>query len=329
MKNNYLLKQNTIYLSNEQINCLLLLNNNILLCGISDGSIILYNILNYYKIMSIKEHSDGINYLIQIPFNNKNNNNNYNNNYFNYSNYKIISCSSDSYLNIYSLKINNYTIISYLIEKKIFNNSPINKILYIQNKNILISCSSDKKIKVYDNNNYEIITNINLFNLNNSYEINNILEINNEILITSYKEKSIKFLNINTFQTIKTINNIVINAYQNSLALFNDNILIIGSIQKIIFLNVITKRIIKIFKIHYRHPISFLIIDNKHFLTGEKEGKIKYYKYYGNELKKLYEYDNYNNIINAKEVSSIIKLENNKIITSCYDGSINIYNINF
>ena len=64
-------------------------------------------------------------------------------------------------------------------------------------------------------------------------------------------------------------------------------------------------------------------------MTGEKEGKIKYYKYYGNELKKLYEYDNDNNIINAKEVSSIIKLENNKIITSCYDGSINIYNINF
>jgi len=172
---------------------------------------------------------------------------------------RLSSCGSDGLINIYNKQ-------DYNVDLQIKDNCRIYYHKQLSNNNI-ISCCSDKTIKIYKNNNLTYTLNghknsvckvielennklistagdttmkfwefdgnnyicTNTIVISNSNSWTNILKINKYQLVSSaYISNYIKFWDINNnFNEIKTIN-FIENAYWNSISMINDNILLIG-----------------------------------------------------------------------------------------------------
>ena len=243
-----------------------------------------YHNLNYYVINNLKSFKNNIK--LNINFNSlfnksdqlinslKNlfNNNKLQNNIRELKNhtssvYNIIilkdgrlsSCGGDGLINIYNKQ-------NYNVDLQIKDKCEVFYHKELSNNNI-ISCCSDKTLKIYKNNNLIYTLNghnnwvckvielennkliscaydntmkiwefdgnkyncTNTFTISNSNNWTNILRINKDKLVSSaYSSNYIKFWDIkNNFNEIKTLNNIE-TCYWNSMCMINDNILLIG-----------------------------------------------------------------------------------------------------
>ena len=155
------------------------------------------------------------------------------------------------------------------------HNNIIRKILVFKD-NILISCSMDKTIKIWEldilNNKYQLKNST----IMNDYEIdedfNNIILLNEKILLyysNNYGEGTIKFLNLNTNKIIKTINDIKCETFDDSIIVYNNLLIICGESNNNLYLiDLFNYQIVKTFE--FISPVGLLKLNNGNILIIEK-----------------------------------------------------------
>ena len=222
---------------------------------------------------------------------------------------RIISCSDDDYINIYSLYNTNHIDIQiknndlgvldlieikkgiiiasceslklYKIEKKNYkiiqilnpHKELINRIIKLSNR-LIVTCSDDQKIQFYKykNNRIEIYNDINI-----GYKAYSIYECNkNEIVVYCGKiyENYLKFYDINNRQEIIRIKlkyYVVIPIYE----IINKNYLVIGEYGKIIIFNLINHSIHQTIDLEYNYYIiCCLKFNNNTLFCGDIKGNL-------------------------------------------------------
>ena len=155
------------------------------------------------------------------------------------------------------------------------HNNIIRKILVFKD-NILISCSMDKTIKIWEldilNNKYQLKNST----IMNDYEIdedfNNIILLNEKILLyysNNYGEGTIKFLNLNTNKIIKNINDIKCETFDDSIIVYNNLMIICGECNNNLYLiDLFNYQIVKTFE--FISPVGLLKLSNGNILIIEK-----------------------------------------------------------
>ena len=172
-----------------------------------DGLLNIYNKETFELELSIKEHNLPI-----LSFNFLNNDN-------------IITCSADETMNIIEIINDN----SYILKQILIGHTDnVCRVIEIK-ENELISVSMDKSLKVWNLNNnnlFQYITNIIFQESNDSYC--NILNLqNNEFVVSSHKDKFIKFYDCIKYSFITCLNDIETD-YGLNMCLINKNILCVG-----------------------------------------------------------------------------------------------------
>jgi len=207
---------------------------------------------------------------------------------------------------------------------KIINNAHedwINKVIYNKNLN-LISCSDDKSIKIWEednNNNYQCIT-----VLRHDDEIYSILLLEDKNILISSGLDGTKFWNLNNYENIFHIKQVICLCNNALNRIDNERIIIGGNIDGIIkIISIKEKTIVK--EIKNEFPcLGICIINEKGlFLIGGKSKNIK-----------IYRYDNYEciQIINDAhndEIYGITELNDNSIVSYGYDKTIKIWSFLF
>ena len=225
---------------------------------------------------------------------------------------RIISGSRDQTIKIWS----------YNTEEEIFNceitfyghKGEIHKVIELENKNgNFISTSEDRTLRVWNEINKQCILIINIIN-DNIWDIINIS--NNRVCFGSeFKEKKFYFFHIQRQEIIYQLELCV--SGKKKKKKLNNNLIAIGTFQKIIILNVDNYQIEKILEenIDYYWCI-YLLCDNS-IICSNSGKKISQWNYETGE--KISELDLH------KDVSSIIQIKNNVILTCSWDESINFW----
>ena len=230
----------------------------------------------------------------------------------------FISSSDDKTIKIIEFK-NNFS--DYLLKQSIeFHLKEVNQTIKLKQNNFFASCSNDKTIIIwkYDFNNnstrYKMI--------NDNSEILSILELPNSNLVSISKDGDLNFWNDNSVK-IKTLKGFI-NSLHNSIFLFNEEIIIIGTIKKIFLIDIIQKEIIKIFNLYYDacsichfNGNIFLGLNHNKCLLYECQIKEKsrqmYFEYVGKGMD------------NCLEISFISCIDEKTIITSNKNNYIKIW----
>ena len=297
------------------------------------------NLLKYGNFKSIKNHTDLVNHMKILPdgrlsscsydgtiniYNKENYKLEYEINvgncvfYFDtFPNNNIIACCEDGNLKIYELKNEN----SKLVNELKSHTDAVLKVIIIENK--LISCSRDNTMIVWEKKEQNYI---NLKSIEISYNNDNanILQINENKFVSSSLEY-IKFFDIkNNFNEIKTLENIYANSFCNSMAIFNENILIIcGSDYNGIYLiDIINYQLISNIPTNeYSINYSIIKLSNGNILIGcgnYNENFFIEYKYDNNSLIEIK-----SKLIDHLDIISGLIEKNNEVIISCsHDCSI-------
>ena len=179
----------------------------------------------------------------------------------------------------------------------------------------LCSCSDDETIKIWDN--YQCIKIL----TGHNGRVESVIEMNNYIISTSHDDMTLRIWDQSTYQCITFINDI--NCYsRNGLAKFNDNTLVIGGEDVLYFVDIQGfKR--NHFEDQLLHCIEcLLVLRNRLVLIGNRKQAILCYDSISNT------------IIFRKEfhtlfVYCLIGSEDNKIFSSSFDRTINIYTITY
>ena len=207
---------------------------------------------------------------------------------------------------------------------KIINNAHddwINQVIYNKNGN-LISCSDDKSIKIWEednNNNYQSIT-----ILRHDDEIYSLLLLDDKNMLISSGFDGTKFWNLNNYENIIYIKEVICLCNNALKRIDKERIIIGGNDDGIIkIISIKEKKIIK--EINNEFPcLGICIINEKGlFLIGGKSKNIK-----------IYRYDNYEciQIINDAhndEIYGITELNDNSIVSYGYDKTIKIWSFLF
>ena len=175
---------------------------------------------------------------------------------------RIIKIFNNSYEIIQDINnAHNYKRIYNIIELK----SNINEINFI-------SCSEDKSIKLWSNNNKNNIYE-EIFQIKEDDEIFNIKEIKKNIIIYDiYNFQTIKFYDLKEKKEIKQINNLKLSDWWNNFIIINNKLIICGN-EKIYFIDINTYLIIK--EINYNNIIcSGVKINDNSFIIGDFKGNL-------------------------------------------------------
>jgi len=311
--------------------------NNKMFMFVSKYSNKLINLLKYGNFKTIEKHIDYVNHMKILPdgrlssCSNDGRINIYNKEnykldheidvgeavlYFNtISNGNIIACCEDGNLNIYELNNEKFDLINQLKS----HNDAVLKVINLDNK--LISCSRDTTMIVWEkkDKNY---TNMKSIIIGYSYDNSNILQINENKLVSSSSEY-IKFFDIkNNFNEIKTIDDISLNNFCNSMVMFNENILLIGGMDNygIYLIDINNYQVIS--KLLPNSTIySIIKLANGNILVGDSSFSLIEYKYDNNNLievkSKLIE--------DSDIITGLIEINDQVIISCSYDCSIKFF----
>ena len=314
-------------------NCLIILQSNNLCSCSGDKSINIYsNDKEYSVILRLSScHDDFILYTTELY------------------NSILASCSSDGTIKFWKIILisnnlddNKY----YLIQTIVGHESDIWKILFIREKNHLVSCGSDALIKIWNlnyiqnNNNTENERDIIEFEefkilKEHQFWISSIIQVDNvekdiKYLVSGSGDTNIKFYNINKdYLFVHTINKVLC-CQQGTLVNYNNTKFLIGGGRGIFFyiVNFINFQIETKIYGGCEEVNSILVLKNNKliknggFLVGGKECSFHYV--YENTFliktikKKAHE----------KYIYCIIQLGDNLIASSSYDNEIKIWEYN-
>ena len=282
----------------EKLKCciIILLNDKRICSSTNNSNIEIYNKSTFNTEIKIEAHKNNINHIFQS----KNNN--------------IISSSIDKTIVITKIFPDN----SYKIQQILSNHSSyVFKCIELNNEK-LVSCSDDFSLIFWEksNNFYS-----NIYTYKNYNKIFDILEIkSNEIALAQFYDKSILFFDVNDKSSSKTISNIDLTGWNNSLLKFNDNILIVGGHNYIYVID--TSKYELVTKHELKGNIwTMCKLSEFSVLSGDNYGNLIQWKISSNKIKLYSKMEN----VHDKIITSVVNLGENKI-ASCDGERIKILN---
>jgi len=244
----------TLNCHKNRIFCLSILNDGRLISSSRDNSIIIYNKTTYQPDLIIKEHKDTIRCIIQL------------------SSGIIATCSEDKTIKLFNIKENKYNILQTLND----HTDKVNKIIELKNNKYLISCSDDKSILFYfeDNLKYKIYHKIAI--KAPCYNIKQIKE--NEICYSErnnydFNNNKIYFYDINERKIKASISNISKNDLSPFIMISKD-LLFISGYNKISIININEYKLIREIEIPNSGWINRVYMINKNILLTRDEKAI-------------------------------------------------------
>ena len=302
----------TTILTSEEIWCSIKLKDGRIMTGNRDHSIKVYNSVFFNKEFEINIFKSIIYYITQL------------------SNDIIIVCSFDSSLTLIKLKNDKeYDIIDTLEHT---HDEGVFKVIEMNSKNDLISCSYDKKIKIWQKNVFNKY--LNIYTFTNNFPVMSVFKINNNEFISicrppeiNQNDFSLNFYNYKEKKKINSINNLILSASKYAQNIKN-NLLYIGGLEAVYIINVEKYELIKTIDIIEDNCwiTNLLILENNNILTSDYNGNIKL-------IEKDYQDDNSYIIKNIKKnahddwIFPLILLKKNIILTASFDHKIKIWEI--
>lgn len=257
-------------------------------CEIND--IMIYK-LNTYELVIVIEnsHDDGVNSIFSLQ------------------NGNLASCGSDTNINIWEIKENNYKLIHTLKG----HNDYINKIVELKD-NKLCSCSIDKTIRIWDSN-YNCIKTLK----GHKEGVKAVLEMNNHIISVG-DEDAIIVWNKSTYQCETVIKDIP--CCYDSISKLKNNKIIIGGKYELFISDDLSfqSRNYKDKKFGWIYCIC--ILKTGEILLGNDQGMIIFFDVLLSQIMKTFKVHN-------SYVTCLIKSEDNKLFSASYDSTINIFKI--
>ena len=264
-----------------------------------DNSIIIYNKETFKPDLTIKEHNDYVNCVIEL------------------SSGKLASCSDDNTIKIYNINGNEYKVIQTLKE----HIKNVSKIIELKNEK-LVSCSFDESINFYNKVNDE-------YKKDYSFKTNGpngpiIQTKDNEICYHEHnKISSICFFDINENKMINKIDKIGISSYSTDcLLMISKDLLLIAGIDKISIVNVKVYKTIKILNVYGSDSIYTICMLNKDMiLTGDEKKRIMQWKIKNDNLKLISKKEN----AHDDRIYTISKIGNDRILSGSRDKLVKIW----
>ena len=261
------------------------------------------NLNNFFLRKSIKAHSDSVNNLLQL----KNGN--------------LVSCSKDKTIKIWD--ISNLNEIKELYTLKGHNNS-VNKVIELQDKSQIISCSFDGKIIFWDLNmkKDKIIIKGHI-----KYIYDIILLNKNEFASSSFEE--IKVWNIEKKEKEYELKGH--NGWIYCLTLLKENYMASGSYDRTIIIWNLKDKIQEQKLIGHTQAIQSIISYNKNeIISASWDKSIKIWKeFLINDNEKIIKYINYKNLLgHSNEVLCLCDIGNGWIASGSDDSLIKIWDLN-
>ena len=299
--------ENSIKINTQSIYCLLILNDGRICSASNDSKINILNKFTYETEITIDIFQNGIYYISQLK------------------NLNLICCSEKIIKIIKILDKNKKSNKLFEVIQTLSKHSnKIWKVIELSDNN-LISCSSDKTIIIWENNNnfYKFKYFIPII----ADSVRSIIETKiNEIAYTSFYEQKLYFYNIKTRNQIKILTKIFSSGWNNDIFYYNENYIFVGGNLNIYLINIKKYLIINSFETD-NYILSFLLIGNNYLLTGDNKGNI--YQWMFNEkeenlslMSKKIE-KSLNNL--EKSIYNIKLIDNNRLITASEDSTIKIW----
>lgn len=299
--------ENSIKINTQSIYCLLILNDGRICSASNDSKINILNKYTYETEITIDIFQNGIYYISQLK------------------NLNLICCSEKIIKIIKILDKNKKSNKLFeVIQTLSKHNNKIWKVIELSDNN-LISCSSDKTIIIWENNNnfYKFKYFIPII----ADSVRSIIETKiNEIAYTSFYEQKLYFYNTKTRNQIKILTKIFSSGWNNDIFYYNENYIFVGGNLNIYLINIKKYIIINSFETD-NYILSFLLIGNNYLLTGDNKGNI--YQWMFNEkeenlslMSKKIE-KSLNNL--EKSIYNIKLIDNNRLITASEDSTIKIW----
>ena len=299
--------ENTIKINTQSIYCLLILNDGRICSASNDSKINILNKFTYETEITIDIFQNGIYYISQLK------------------NLNLICCSEKIIKIIKILDKNKKSNKLFEVIQTLSKHSnKIWKVIELSDNN-LISCSSDKTIIIWENNNnfYKFKYFIPII----ADSVRSIIETKiNEIAYTSFYEQKLYFYNTKTRNQIKILTKIFSSGWNNDIFYYNENYIFVGGNLNIYLINIKKYIIINSFETD-NYILSFLLIGNNYLLTGDNKGNI--YQWMFNEkeenlslMSKKIE-KSLNNL--EKSIYNIKLIDNNRLITASEDSTIKIW----
>ena len=299
--------ENTIKINTQSIYCLLILNDGRICSASNDSKINILNKFTYETEITIDIFQNGIYYISQLK------------------NLNLICCSEKIIKIIKILDKNKKSNKLFEVIQTLSKHSnKIWKVIELSDNN-LISCSSDKTIIIWENNNnfYKFKYFIPII----ADSVRSIIETKiNEIAYTSFYEQKLYFYNTKTRNQIKILTKIFSSGWNNDIFYYNENYIFVGGNLNIYLINIKKYIIINSFETD-NYILSFLLMGNNYLLTGDNKGNI--YQWMFNEkeenlslMSKKIE-KSLNNL--EKSIYNIKLIDNNRLITASEDSTIKIW----
>lgn len=299
--------ENSIKINTQSIYCLLILNDGRICSASNDSKINILNKYTYETEITIDIFQNGIYYISQLK------------------NLNLICCSEKIIKIIKILDKNKKSNKLFEVIQTLSKHSnKIWKVIELSDNN-LISCSSDKTIIIWENNNnfYKFKYFIPII----ADSVRSIIETKiNEIAYTSFYEQKLYFYNTKTRNQIKILTKIFSSGWNNDIFYYNENYIFVGGNLNIYLINIKKYIIINSFETD-NYILSFLLIGNNYLLTGDNKGNI--YQWMFNEkeenlslMSKKIE-KSLNNL--EKSIYNIKLIDNNRLITASEDSTIKIW----
>ena len=299
--------ENSIKINTQSIYCLLILNDGRICSASNDSKINILNKYTYETEITIDIFQNGIYYISQLK------------------NLNLICCSEKIIKIIKILDKNKKSNKLFEVIQTLSKHSnKIWKVIELSDNN-LISCSSDKTIIIWENNNnfYKFKYFIPII----ADSVRSIIETKiNEIAYTSFYEQKLYFYNTKTRNQIKILTKIFSSGWNNDIFYYNENYIFVGGNLNIYLINIKKYIIINSFETD-NYILSFLLMGNNYLLTGDNKGNI--YQWMFNEkeenlslMSKKIE-KSLNNL--EKSIYNIKLIDNNRLITASEDSTIKIW----
>ena len=219
----------------------------------------------------------------------------------------FLASSSVNEIKIWRIGMNNFQLLHTLNE----HTAAVLKVIELK-KGIICSSSSDKTIKIWDNG-YKCIKTLK----GHSGSVISVIEIEDFIVSACFSEKTLIIWDKSTCKSFQYIKHVEC-CSQNALSQLKDYLLLVGGQNKIYVVNILNFEVSKLEDDSIGFVRCFNVLDNGKALFGNSIGEICCYDSSSNQI-------TFRKDFHQGEITCLIKAEDNKIMSSSGDLTINVY----